>query len=107
MLPSPSLSPAVIKKVRDNEIFYLQKFIPHFTIRVIKALEDLRDEGVITADDFKTWVKPDFYKHINNQIYRVVSCFRLVVTSEKIQLDQVRLDRPVTQTYENYIFEDN
>ena len=100
----PAVSPSVIKKNREYELFVLQKLIPHFTIRAIKALEDLRDEGVIDAGEFKAWVKPDYYKQINNQIYRVVSSFRQVVTSEKIPLDQVRLDRPVTQTYENYIF---
>lgn len=102
-MPS-TVSPSVIKKNREYELFVLQKLIPHFTIRVVKALEDLRDEGVIDAEEFKTWVKPDYYKQINNQIYRVVSCFRQVVTSEKIPLDQVRLDRPVNLTYENYIF---
>lgn len=99
-----AVSPSVIKKSREFELFVLQKLIPHFTIRAIKALEDLRDEGVIDADEFKAWVKPDYYKQINNQIYRVVSSFRQVVTSEKIPLEQVRLDRPVTLTYENYIF---
>jgi len=82
-----NLSPSVIKKNREYELVILQKLIPHFTIRVIKALEDLRDEGVIDAEEFKAWVKQDFYKQINNQIYRVVSGFRQVVTSEKIPLD--------------------
>ena len=72
----PAVSPSVIKKNREYELFVLQKLIPHFTIRAIKALEDLRDEGVIDAEEFKAWVKPDYYKQINNQIYRVVSSFR-------------------------------
>jgi hypothetical protein len=62
----PPVSPSVVKKVRETEIIIIQKFIPHFTIRAVKAFEDLRDEGVISAEEFQSWVKPDFYKQINN-----------------------------------------
>jgi len=61
----------------------VQRCLPHLSIRLIYELEKLRDEGVIHPDDFSNWVETSLYKDINNAIYRLVSCFRLVVCQEK------------------------
>jgi hypothetical protein len=50
------------------------------SIRLIAALEELRDEGILT--DFNSWVTPNFYRDINTAIFRVVSTFRLLVAQE-------------------------
>jgi len=42
------ISPSVLKNVRNEELEILQKLIPHFAVRIIKAFEDLRSEGVIS-----------------------------------------------------------
>lgn len=58
----------------------LQRCLPHLSIRLIRELEKLRDQGHINQDDFTSWVDNDLYKEINNAIFRIVSSFRLVVT---------------------------
>lgn len=90
----------------------LQRCLPHLSIRLIRALEQLRDQGVISEEDFGSWVDNDLYKDINNAIFRIVSSFRLVVTQEKVTppdgtpiSTQASKDQRVT--YENYPFVNN
>ena len=73
----------------------VQKCIPHFAIRMINKLEALRDEGVLTREEFVEWVDPDLYKEISKIIQQVVCVFKLVVCSDKSMSKAV--DKVITQ----------
>lgn len=61
----------------------MQAIIPHFSIRVMHMLQSLNQEGVLSNEELRSWVDNELYSGINSAVFRVVSSFRSVVTSEK------------------------
>ena len=58
--------------------------MPHFTIRLISKLEQLRDEGILTEEELDDWVDQDLYKDICSSITRIVTQFKQVICQEKL-----------------------
>lgn len=53
------------RDLKTDEIRGVSRCVPHISIRLIQAFEELRQEGVFTDDEFFQWVKPTLYKDIN------------------------------------------
>lgn len=81
-------SQQVISQQRAYEKRQLYKHLPNFSIHLIHALEQLRDEGHLTDPEFRTWVSDSQYEELNWSIYQIVSYFRGIVTQERGENDQ-------------------
>ena len=60
-----------MKSIADQTLIeqnYVQACLPHFTIRVVNKFEKLREEGIITDEEFKEWIDPDLFKQISTAI---------------------------------------
>ena len=54
---------------------------------MIAKLEQLRNTGVISSQDFSSMVDPSLYKDITQILFKVVSAFRHQVSSEKSKIE--------------------
>ena len=50
---------------------------------MINKLENLVEEGIMSQEEFNSWVDPDFYTEISKIIQQVVTVFKLVICSDK------------------------
>ena len=95
------VSQQVISQQRAYEKRQLYKHLPNFSIHLIHALEQLRDEGHLTDQEFRTWVSDAQYEELNWSIYQIVSFFRGIVTMER------EIDQPPVKRYMGQDFPEN
>lgn len=82
----PSNTPQVIHQQLLDDQKTIQLCIPSFSIRMIYKLEQLRDKGVLTMNEFNTVVDKFLYKEITQILFKVISAFRHSISSEKQSL---------------------
>lgn len=49
-------------------------------------MEQIRDKGIISKEEFKEWVDTDFYVHLAGIINKVVISFRQIICIDKASL---------------------
>lgn len=57
--------------------------IPHTSIRIMRTLEKLRDQGVITQELIDEWIPKETYKELMFAIFRVIGFFRQAIVRER------------------------
>jgi len=76
----------VLKDIQSSvgeEQRVVQRCMPHFAIRMLQKLESLKEEGVLSSEEFNLWVDGDLYKEISKIIQQIVTVFKLIVCSDK------------------------